>query len=261
MNLIRAHCPPDPAIQLAVAAMFLGVSSLVPLSALSQTPAQTAGKTQAAGQAQTSAQPQAPVSPPTYMGRTIAQTMHYTGAEWLIRENRESEERSSQMLAQLNVKPRMTVCDMGCGNGFHSIKLARLVGAAGSVLGVDVQPEMLRLLDLRAKQAGVENIKLILGTVDNPGLPDGKVDLILCVDVYHEFSDPESMLREMREALVPKGQLVLVEFRAEDPNVPIQPLHKMSKAQIRKELGANGFRCEREFDGLPWQHMMFFTRE
>jgi SAM-dependent methyltransferase len=255
MKLIRAHFSPVSKIQLAVAAMLLGVSALVPLNALSQTPAQTAGQAQVAGQTQAAA------GPPTYLGRTIAQTMHYTGAEWLIRENRESEERSSQMLAQLNVKPGMTVCDMGCGNGFHSIRLARLVGAAGSVLGVDVQPEMLRLLDLRAKQAGVENIKLIQGTVDNPGLPDGKVDLILCVDVYHEFSDPESMLREMRESLVPKGQLVLVEFRAEDPNVPIQPLHKMSKAQIRKELGANGFRCEREFDGLPWQHMLFFTRE
>lgn len=253
MKPIRTRISLVRVTRLAVAAMFLFVAALVPLDVLSQNAAPAV--------APVASQPQAVAQPPAYMGRTIAQTMHYSGAEWLIRENRESEERSSQMLAQLNVKPGMTVCDMGCGNGFHSIRLARLVGASGTVLGVDVQPEMLRLLDLRARQAGVENVKLIQGTFDNPGLPDGKVDLILCVDVYHEFSNPEAMLREMRESLAPKGQLVLVEFRAEDPNVPIQPLHKMSKAQIKKELGANGFRCEREFDGLPWQHMMFFIRE
>jgi ubiquinone/menaquinone biosynthesis C-methylase UbiE len=203
------------------------------------------------------------VPPPLteYMGRQIAQTMHYTGAEWLIRNEREREERCSLMVTNLGVKPGMVVCDMGCGNGFYSLKLAQMVGTEGEVLAVDIQPEMLVLLKQRAARAKLTNIKPIQGTLIDPKLPEGKVDLILCVDVYHEFSHPEHMLRAMRRSLAPKGLLVLVEFRAEDPEVPIKPLHKMSKAQIMKELPANGFQLAKEFDRLPWQHLMFFERD
>jgi ubiquinone/menaquinone biosynthesis C-methylase UbiE len=196
-----------------------------------------------------------------YMGREIAQTMHFLGAEWLIRDSRENEERCSLMLASLGAKPGQTVCDMGCGNGFYTIKLAKLVGEKGKVLAVDIQPEMLQMLEEVAKKEKVENIEPILGDLHDPKLPKGKVDLILCVDVYHEFSHPEQMLAAMRESLAPGGLLVLVEFRGEDPEVPIKPLHKMTKKQILKELGANGFKLAKQFDRLPWQHMMFFARD
>ena len=196
-----------------------------------------------------------------YKGRVIAQTMHYTGAPWLTRDNREQEERCSLMLANLGVKRGMTICDMGCGNGFHTLQVAKMVGADGHVYGVDVQPEMLKLLNDRADEQGIRNITPVLGTYIDPRLPKGKFDLILCVDVYHEFSYPEQMLAAMREALAPKGQVVLVEFRTEDPNVPIKPEHKMSKAQVMKELRPNGFRLIKEYDKLPWQHMLFFGRD
>ena len=196
-----------------------------------------------------------------YKGRRIAQTMHYLGAEWLIRENRENEERCSLMLAELGVKPGMTVCDMGCGNGFYSLQLAKMVGPEGKVLSVDIQPEMLKLLKERAAKAKITNIEPILGALDDPKLPKGKVDLILCVDVYHEFSHPEQMLSAMRESLSPQGLVALLEYREEDPKVPIKPLHKMSKAQIMKEYPPNGLKLVKEFDGLPWQHMMFFGRD
>ncbi|MEE3371574.1 MAG: class I SAM-dependent methyltransferase [Planctomycetota bacterium] len=203
------------------------------------------------------------VPPPLkfYQGRKIAQTMHYTGAEWLIRNEREREERCTLMWANLGVKPGMTVCDMGCGNGFHALRLARMVGKSGSVLGVDIQPEMLKLLQKRAAKARVRNVQPVLGTISDPKLPVGKVDLILCVDVYHEFSHPEQMLSAMRKSLTPRGVVVLVEYRAEDPQVPIKPLHKMSKKQIMKELPRNGFKLIKQFDKLPWQHMMFFGRD
>ena len=197
----------------------------------------------------------------SYMGREIAQTMHYLGAEWLIRENRENEERCSAMLANLGVMPGMTVCDMGCGNGFYSIELGKRVEAQGRVLCVDIQPEMLELLGKRAKEADVTNLEPILGTVVDPKLPEGEVDLILCVDVYHEFSHPEIMLQAMRRSLKKDGLLVLLEYRAEDPDVPIKKRHKMSKAQVSKELVPNGFKLVREYDELPWQHMMFFGRD
>lgn len=197
----------------------------------------------------------------TYMGRRIAQTMHYLGAPWLIRENRENQERCSLMLANLGVKPGMTVCDMGCGNGFYALQMAKMVGEQGEVLGVDIQPKMLEFLQERAAEAGVTNVKPILGTIADPKLPKGEVDIILCADVYHEFSHPEQMLAAMRQSLAPNGVVVLLEFREEDPKVPIKPLHKMSKAQVNKELTANGFKLVKEFDKLPWQHMMFFGKD
>jgi ubiquinone/menaquinone biosynthesis C-methylase UbiE len=187
--------------------------------------------------------------------------MHYAGAEWLIRNEREREERCSLMLTNLGVKPGSTVCDMGCGNGFHSLFLAQMVGPEGHVLAVDIQPEMLALLRDRMEKDGIENITPVLGSVHDPRLPDNSVDLILLVDVYHEFSHPEHMLAAMRKSLAPGGLIVLVEFRAEDPEVPIKPLHKMSKEQIMKELPPNGFKLAKEFDRLPWQHMMFFAKD
>ncbi|EAQ82736.1 class I SAM-dependent methyltransferase [Blastopirellula marina] len=196
-----------------------------------------------------------------YQGRTIAQTMHYQGAPWLIRESREREEDCTTMVKQLGLKPGMIACDMGCGNGFYTLKMAEVVGAEGRVLAVDIQPEMLRLLQARAEEAEIKNVDRILGDVHDPKLPAGQVDLILCIDVYHEFSHPVQMLAAMRESLKPTGRLVLVEFRAEDENVPIKPLHKMSKDQVNKELTANGFRLARQFDDLPWQHMMFYARD
>jgi ubiquinone/menaquinone biosynthesis C-methylase UbiE len=193
-----------------------------------------------------------------YKGREIADAMHYSGASWLVRESREREEDCMTMLKALNIKPGQTICDMGCGNGFYSLKLAKLVGEKGQVLAVDIQPEMLSLLNERAKEAKLTNIKPVLGTTVDPNLPKGKVDLILCVDVYHEFSNPEEMLAAMRKSLKPGGRVALVEFRAEDPKVPIKPLHKMSKEQILTEWPANGFKLVDQFDKLPWQHLMLF---
>lgn len=196
-----------------------------------------------------------------YMGRKIATTMHFLGAPWLTRENRERQEECSTLLAELKLKPGMIVSDLGCGNGFYTLQMAPQVAPGGKILAVDIQQEMLRLLQDRAEQNDLDNVELILGDFHDPKLPEGKVDLILCVDAYHEFSHPELMLRNMRKALAPQGRLVLVEFRAEDPEVPIKPLHKMSKAQVNKELTANGYKLVEQFDKLPWQHVMFFERD
>lgn len=197
----------------------------------------------------------------TYMGRRIAFTMGAAGAPWLTRVTRQEEEDCAALLKNLNLKPGMTVCDMGCGNGFYALKMAKLVGKTGQVLAVDIQSEMLRLLQARADEQGIKNVKNILSTVADPKLPKGKVDLILCVDVYHEFSHPELMLKAMRESLSPHGVIALAEYREEDPKVPIKPLHKMSRKQILKEYSANGLKLVRNFDGLPWQHLMYFARE
>ena len=202
------------------------------------------------------------VPPPLteYQGRVIARTMHWKGAEWLMRRVREAEEGPSQMREQLHVKPGMVVCDMGCGNGYHTLPLAEMVGEKGKVYAVDVQPEMIEMLKQNIESKGLKNIVPINSLYHDPKLPPNTCDMILLVDVYHEFSHPVQMLAGMRAALKPDGQLVLVEFRAEDDSVPIKPEHKMSKAQINKEMNANGFKLVREYDGLPWQHLMFFGK-
>jgi ubiquinone/menaquinone biosynthesis C-methylase UbiE len=196
-----------------------------------------------------------------YKGREIAQTMHFLGAPWLTRESREREEDCKTMLAALHVKPGDVICDLGCGNGFYTLKLAKLVGDKGKVVAVDIQREMLELLKDRAAEEKITNIEPVLGTVVDPKLPAGSIDLLLLVDVYHEFSNPEQMLAAIHKSLKPTSRIALAEFRAEDPNVPIKPLHKMSKAQIMKEFPPNGFKLVEEFDKLPWQHLMFFERD
>ena len=207
-----------------------------------------------------SADSELPPAKKKYKGREIAVTMHYLGAPWLVRESRQREEDCELMLASLNVKPGQVVVDMGCGNGFYTLRLADIVGERGKVLAVDIQPEMLHMLEERAREDNKTNIQTILGTPIDPKLPEASVDLILVVDVYHEFSHPEQMLRAMRKALKPSGRVALVEFRLEDPNVPIKLLHKMSKKQILKEFPPNGFKLVEQFDKLPWQHLMFFER-
>ncbi|MEE2888452.1 MAG: pectate lyase [Planctomycetota bacterium] len=200
--------------------------------------------------------------PKFYKGRQVAQTMHYMGAPWLVRESRQRQEDCTTLLRVLDVKPGQVVCDMGCGNGFYALPMAEKVGPKGKVIAVDIQKQMLSLLKLRAEKEGLgDRIELVLGTVSDPRLPANSVDLILLVDVYHEFSHPEEMLAAMRRSLRPGGRIALVEFRTEDPNVPIKRLHKMSKRQMLRELVSNGFRLVDQFDGLPWQHVMFFERQ
>jgi ubiquinone/menaquinone biosynthesis C-methylase UbiE len=187
--------------------------------------------------------------------------MSHQGAPWLIRPQREQEENVSESFEQLGQRPGMTVVDLGCGNGFWTLPMAREVGQAGRVLAVDIQREMLQKLKLRGEQQKRTNIELILGKVNDPRLPVAEVDMVLMVDVYHEFSHPESMLWSIRRALKPEGVVALLEYREEDPEVPIKPRHKMSKHQISKEYRANGFKLVREYNGLPWQHLMFFARD
>ncbi len=201
-----------------------------------------------------------PPSLKEYKGRSIAQTMHFTGAPWLIRANREEEENGRLMLEQLQIKPGQTICDLGCGNGYHSLVMAEKTGAAGLIYAVDVQQEMLDMLQRRAGERNITNIKPVLGKYWDPNIPPGSCDLILLVDVYHEFSHPVQMLTAMHQALKPGGQVALVEYRAEDDRVPIKPEHKMTRAQIMTEWLPAGFALEREFQGLPWQHLLFFRQ-
>jgi ubiquinone/menaquinone biosynthesis C-methylase UbiE len=194
-----------------------------------------------------------------YMGRRIAPTMSHEAAGWLVRSEREAEESSARMLKELKLRSGDVACDLGSGNGFHSVQMAKTVAPSGRVIAVDIQPQMLKLLAERARAAGVTNVKTLLGTATDPRLPAKTCDLILLSDVYHELDDPAAMLDHLERALRPRGVIALLEFRAEDPKVPIKPEHKMSRKQILLELGANGFELVRSFDELPWQHLMFFA--
>lgn len=194
-----------------------------------------------------------------YMGRTLATTMSHLGADWLTRDNRDEEENTTLMHNNLGLEPGDVACDFGAGNGYHTLRMAAAVVPGGKAIGVDLQPQMLALLGQRAQAQGVSNIETIVAESSDPKLPPGTCDLILLVDVYHELSDPAAVLARLSAALTDRGRVVLLEYRAEDPTVPIKALHKMSKEQIVAEYTANGLRLASAFDGLPWQHMMFFV--
>lgn len=192
-------------------------------------------------------------------GRRFADVMSHRGAPWLDRAERDREEDTSRAVELLEVTPGMVVADFGAGSGYYTERLARKVGPSGKVLAVDIQPEMLELLGARIARLGLTNVELVRSTEDDPRLPSGTVDLILMVDVYHELSQPQVVLRRMKTALSPTGRIAILEYRKEDPAVPIRLEHKMTVAEATAEFGAEGYRLDRRVDLLPWQHLLFFA--
>jgi len=194
-----------------------------------------------------------------YMGREISHVMGHRGAAWLERPTREREERTDLLIGSLPLEADDVVADIGAGTGYFSIPIARRV-PEGKVLAVDIQQEMLDIIERRQRNGAPANIEPVLGTINDPNLPSDGVDLILLVDAYHEFSHPYEMGAAMADALKPGGKLVLVEYRAEDPSVPIKPLHKMTEAQSIREMQAVGLEHVRTEDFLPQQHFMVFEK-
>ena len=194
-----------------------------------------------------------------YMGREIAYVMSHYGISWLERPEREKEERVTLLLKNMDLKPGMVVADIGAGSGYHTVRMAKLVGE-GKIYAVDVEPEMIAYLDKRIKTEGFTNIKTVLGKEQSVGLPPASVDIMLLVDVYHELSYPYEIARSMLEALKPGGTLYLIEYRAEDNKVPIKAVHKMTQKQAVKELKAAGFNFVKNIGNLPWQHCLVFKK-
>jgi ubiquinone/menaquinone biosynthesis C-methylase UbiE len=193
-------------------------------------------------------------------GRQYANVMSYRGADWLDREERDIEEDPDAALDALDLAPGLVVADVGAGSGYMTVRMAQRVGAEGRVYATDIQPEMIELLEERLADERIANVVPVLGLVDDPKLPDSAIDLELLVDVYHELSEPQKMLRGLRRALKPGGRLVLLEYRKEDPSIPILELHKMSVEQAKLEVEAEGFELTRVDERLPRQHILVFTK-
>lgn len=196
-----------------------------------------------------------------YMGREIAWVMGHQAADWLERPEREAEENTSKLVALLAVKPGDVVADIGAGTGYLSRKLAPLAGPKGKVLAVDIQPEMLDILKTNLASIQITNVVPVLGTESDPRLPASSVDLIVMVDVYHEFSFPYEMTQAMCRALKPGGRLAFVEFRKEDPSVAIKLVHKMSEDQVKKEMSVHPLEWINTFKELPQQHLIVFRKK
>jgi ubiquinone/menaquinone biosynthesis C-methylase UbiE len=195
------------------------------------------------------------------MGREIAAVMGHQGADWLDRPTREAQEHTSQLVETLSFRAGEVVADIGAGTGYITEKIARQIGPAGLVYATDIQPEMLERLEARLHAKGLSNVRGSLGKVDDAGLAPDSVDTILLVDVYHELDHPYEMTRSMIAGLRPGGRLVLVEFRAEDPKVPIKATHKMTEAQVRKEMLIHPELEHAEtISSLPWQHAIIFRK-
>jgi ubiquinone/menaquinone biosynthesis C-methylase UbiE len=194
-------------------------------------------------------------------GRPIAHVMGYAGAPWLVRPEREQEEAPDAALDAIGIPPGATVGDIGAGVGYFTWRMAERVGPAGKVYANDIQPRMLEELRKNVAQRNLHNVETVLGVEDDPRLPAGKLDLVLLADVYHEFSEPQKMLRHIRQSLKPDGRLVLLEYRKEDPQVPIRPEHKMSVAEVKAELEPEGYRLDKVLETLPRQHILIFRKK
>jgi ubiquinone/menaquinone biosynthesis C-methylase UbiE len=194
-----------------------------------------------------------------YMGRQIAHVMGHEGSDWLERPDRQQEEGTDILLRELRLKPTDVVADIGAGTGYFTFRLSPLV-PQGKVLAVDIQQEMLTALQANKVSQKAPNVEPVLGTTQSPNLPAKSVDLVLIVDAYHEFDHPREMMRAIRASLTPTGRVALVEYRAEDPNVPIKRIHKMSVEQAKREMAAVGLVLTETIEALPQQHLMIFRR-
>jgi len=197
-----------------------------------------------------------------YLGREIARVMGHQGLDWLERPEREEEEHLTALVDSLQLKPGMTVADIGAGSGVISVRMAAQVGSTGKVMAVDIQREMLRALELKCRQIGISNVQPVLGTTRSPGLDDSSIDLAVMVDVYHEFNLPFEMLQSISGSLKPGGRVVFVEYRKEDPTVPIKEVHKMSEAQVKLEALQPELQLQwvETIETLPRQHVIVFRR-
>ena len=195
-----------------------------------------------------------------YMGREISHVMGHRGAKWLERPEREREEGTTEMINCLKLKPGDNVADIGVGTGYIARRMARVIGPKGTVFGVDIQREMLALLEKNMKKLGLNNVKGVRGTISDPKLKPNSLDLVIMVDVYHEFSHPYEMMQGIVKALKPGGRVAFVEYRGEDPKVPIKRLHKMTEAQVKKEAALFALEHVETYKGLPWQHVVFFRK-
>ena len=197
-------------------------------------------------------------------GRQTAPVMGMGGAPWLVRPEREAEEAPDAALDAINaaigIAKGATVADIGAGVGYFTWRLAARIGPQGKVYAVDIQQGMLDQLSHNMAQRKLANYEAVLGAADDPHLPAGRIDLALLVDVYHEFSQPQKMLRKIRASLAPGGRMVLLEYRKEDPQVPILPAHKMSVAEVKAEIEPEGFKLEKTLESLPRQHILIFTK-
>jgi ubiquinone/menaquinone biosynthesis C-methylase UbiE len=195
-----------------------------------------------------------------YMGREIAQVMGYQGAGWLERPSRGMEEKSARLVNNLDLKPTDIVADIGAGTGYFSFRIAPLV-PDGKVLAVDLQPEMINFIELNKQEKNISNVEPVLGSIDNPNLPENSVDLVVMVDAYHEFAYPREMMQGIVKALKPGGRTVSIEYRGENPLIPIKGLHKMTQQQVKKEMAAVGLVWKETKEMLPQQHLMVFEKQ
>ena len=195
-----------------------------------------------------------------FHGREIAHVMGHPALSWLERSNREDEEAPSKAIAALELRPTDVIADIGAGSGYYSFRMAEKV-TQGKVVAIDIQQEMLDFLNKKSTELGVGNVQAHLGEIDDIKMPADSLDAALMVDAYHEFSHPAEMLASLHKALKKDGRIYLLEFRAEDPRVPIKPLHKMTEEQARKEFAAAGFELSSNKRHLPWQHFMVFVKK
>lgn len=194
-----------------------------------------------------------------YLGREIAYVMGFQGIDWLEGPEREKEENTSKLINNMDIQPNDVIADIGAGSGYHVFKMAPKA-TKGNIYAIDIQEEMLFAIQYRAESLNIENVIVSKGSETNVNLPENSIDKVLLVDVYHEFNYPKEMIASIKKALKPNGKIYLIEYRGEDPTVPIKKVHKMTEAQAVKEMKVAGFKLIENITNLPWQHCMVFCK-
>jgi ubiquinone/menaquinone biosynthesis C-methylase UbiE len=169
--------------------------------------------------------------------------------------HRDGRQKPEELVAAMNIKPGMTVADIGTGTGYMLPFLSRAVGPTGKVYGEDIQTDFLE----RAKAKKDANVELILGTETNPKLPPNSIDIALALDVYHHFDYPDKMLAVIRSALKPGAHLVIVDFyKSASPS----PGHiRAERDDVAAEIEHNGFHLLSKGDHLPkTQYILTFEK-
>lgn len=172
---------------------------------------------------------------------------------------RDAYQKPHEVLQALELKAGETIADIGAGSGYFALRFSQHVGDQGRVYAVDIEPNMVRHMNRRIRDAGLQNVTTILADPDDPLLAERSIGLFFFCDVWHHVENQTKYLDLIKKMLKPGGQVVMIDFHKKD--LPVGPPLKMkiAREELLKQMEQNGFRLAKEHTFLPYQYFLVFT--